>query len=754
MMNALTDLSHMRSCSPSQEAPLYRFDAFISYAGSDHTDVAKLVKRLEEDGFTVWFDVDRMEGGPPVLGQIADAIAASAHTVVCLSDAYLERKWTAFELQSSMHRDPSSSSARTILVRLRPLTRNLPNYVQHLLVCDLTDERNYDREYRRIKATIERPIEEAADPVDVDSILQVCEAPFRHLGEPPVALFLMRRATECLSKFLYRQKIGEIPHGATFDRIIGDLVADRRIPIHLNASLVTMQMYSDFAVRDQLDDFLISNESIEPALSALRNLVEWTFPGRSQSHDPLAAVLQSLPRAGPGDLLLPGTRYSIHAEQMGRNGLGPLFAGRDCDRDVSVSVNLVNLSEDREAAFFEEVSRFIRLRNANIVSPSETGRVVVDGRRRCLYLVTPRLDGISAQDLVEHTGPLPPRAAYEVGIGIGQALAAFHASDPPIVHGDIKPANVLVSGIGAVRVLCIGREPVTMPGTSSDKIDSFLFSSAEQRTGASLTLSTDLSALHSVLSFLLSGEYRQQNAPEHAPVLRRIADCDSAAAAVLVLEQAVAGLPSTPSLGTVNRQLRRDLGLDPVVEAPSRSLANQDLALVGVGQDREPRGVARRRRADAVVGARDRHAGRHRRFGRGVARQPSGDRAEGGLRRGRSARRRWLGRRGAATSSMARSSRRPISTARWGTSRSCPRGWLPVPGRTSFGSFRRRASRSSSSVCRRACTGSRQPEVPTGSRWRASQAGWRRTSVAPGTTTCLTSARLPTWPTRAPCWLR
>ena len=163
--------------STDQEAPLHRFDVFISYAGSDRTDVAKLVKRLEEDGFAVWFDVDRMEGGPPVLGQIADAIAASAHTVVCLSDAYLEREWTTFELQSSMHRDPSSRSARTVLVRLRPFTRNLPNYVQHLLVCDLTDASSYEREYRRVKAAIERPFEEAADPVDIDSVLQVCEAP-------------------------------------------------------------------------------------------------------------------------------------------------------------------------------------------------------------------------------------------------------------------------------------------------------------------------------------------------------------------------------------------------------------------------------------------------------------------------------------------------------------------------------------------------------------------------------------------------
>ena len=580
----------MLARSTDQEAPLHRFDVFVSYAGSDHADVAKLVKRLEEDGFGVWFDVERMEGGPPVLGQIADAIAESAHTVVCLSDAYLEREWTAFELQSSMHRDPSSSSARTILVRIRPYVRNLPNYVEHLPVCDLTDESKYDREYWRITTTIERTFEETAESGDVDSILRACEEPFRHPGEPHVALFLLRRATESLSKFLYRRDIGEIPRGATFDRIIGDLVADGQLPTHLNASLVTMQVYGNFVVRDQADDFLVSNESIEPALSALRILVDWTFPGRSQPNDPLALVPQSLPRAASGDRLLPGTPYSIHAEQIGRNGLGPLFAGRDCDRDVSVSVNLVNLSEDREAAFFEEVSRFIRMRNGNIVSPSETGRVVVDGRRRCLYLVTPRLDGISAQDLIEHTGPLPARAAYEVGIGIGQALAVFHASDPPIVHGDIKPVNVLVSSIGAVRVLCIGREPATMPGTSSDKIDSFLFSSAEQRTGASLTPSTDLSALHSVLSFLLSGEYRQQNAPEHAPVLRRIADCDSAAAAVLVLEQAVAGLPSTPSLGTVNRQLRRKLGLDPVVEGPARSLANQDLALAGVGRI-ESRGV-------------------------------------------------------------------------------------------------------------------------------------------------------------------
>jgi len=567
----------MDELATNQDTQSRGFDVFVSYASANRDVVAPFVELLKRDGFAVWFDIEQMAGGPPVLGQLADAIASSAHTIVCLSDAYIEREWTAVELEWSMHRDPSGKSARTIPVQFRPLTLEPPKIISHLTMCDLTDQKNYYRVYGQIIRKIQRPVPPLRPMLGREDLKQACDAPFQHLDEPNVALFQVRRANEALSKFLYRREIGELPANATLDLIIEQLIVSGKLPAHINAPLSIVQTYGNFVVRDQMDEFVITRESIAPALTALKVLTEWTFPER-RSRDPWAEIWDSLPVGYGEERQIPDTSYSLSGPQLSRNSLGPLYAGRNASRNEPVSVNLVGIPEDSDEAFFEEVARFTRLSDASIVSPLDAGRVVVDGERRCLYLIMPWIDGGSAQDLTEHFGRFPARAAYELCLGIARALKGFHGANPPTVHGDIKPANVLIGSFGTVRVLCIGRELATAPadtqgGTSDGRIDSFLFSSPEQLSGAPLTPKTDLFALHSVLYYLLSGDYQPRGATDSAVthadfadpggVLERLRNCQTAARACIVLERACKSLPETPNLSTVNRLYRKEKGIVP-----------------------------------------------------------------------------------------------------------------------------------------------------------------------------------------------
>jgi len=586
-----------------------KFDIFISYATVDLDIVAPFVKLLKRDGFKVWFDIEQMRGGLPALGQLADGIANSAHTIACLSDAYLDRPFTLFELQNSMYRDPSGKGAGTIPVKFRPLTVEIPNYLSFLAVCDLTDQKNYDRTYRLITELIPRstsdarpvrepPASEAAGP-DADAVERACDIPFQHLDDPNIALFQVRRAVEVLAKFLYRRELGEIPANATLDSLIDQLVVSGKLPQEINAPLAVVQTYGRYVVRDQMDAFLITTESIAPALAALRVLTAWVLPDRKPA-DPWAEIWESLPIGDhQGERRIPDTSYHLRAPRLSRNSLGPLFTGRNAARNEPVSVNLVTLPPQSDDAFFEEVARFMRLSDANIVSPLDAGRVVVDGRRRCLYLIMPSIDGVSAQDLTEHLGALPARAAYELCAGIASALVGFHEAYPPIVHGDIKPANVLVGAFGTVRVLCIGREVATTLADAravdaNGRIDSFFFSSPEQRSGAPLTPRTDLFALHSVLYYLLSGAYPTHSgagsavlpveSPGPAETLDRLARCRSAAEASRILEEAYRSLPDSDSLRSVNQCYREDRGLTGPGSADFGPVMARHLRPVGICQ--------------------------------------------------------------------------------------------------------------------------------------------------------------------------
>jgi len=554
----------------------HEFDVFISYASTDRDLVAPFVRRLRQDGFTVWFDVEQMAGGVPVLGQLSDAIAHSAHTVACLTDAYFDREFASYELKSSMHRDPSGESARTIPVLFRALHRELPTYIQHLMICDLTEPANYDQVYEQVIRVIRGTVPGEGTTLDREDVERICDAPFEALDDPYVALFQVRRANEALSKYLYKRELGDLPTNATLDLLIQQLIVSQKLPSHINASLATVQTYGNYAVRDdQMGEFTITHESTKPALTALRTLTDWTFERKPA--DPWPRIWDSLPPGNDdAERQIPNTGYYLRGPRLSQNSLGPLYAGRDAGRQEPVSVNLVALPEQSEDEFFEEATRFMRLRHANIVSPLDAGRVAVDGRRRCLFLVLPSIDAVSTQDLTEQVGTLPRRAAYELCLGIALALKEFHGETPPIVHGDIKPANVLVDSFGTVRVLCIGRVIAAAPTDPSVGAgDEFLFSSPEQISGARLTPSTDLFALHSVLFYLLTGGYPAGGAAEaaHQSVagpLEQLARCRTATQACQVLEDAARHLPDSESLKAVNRRYRQERGLDrrPVVPFP------------------------------------------------------------------------------------------------------------------------------------------------------------------------------------------
>ncbi|MBM4033030.1 MAG: serine/threonine protein kinase [Planctomycetes bacterium] len=70
------------------------------------------------------------------------------------------------------------------------------------------------------------------------------------------------------------------------------------------------------------------------------------------------------------------------------------------------------------------------------------------------FIVMEHVDGESLGDRLKRTGPLPPDAALDLLKQTASALAAAHALG--IVHRNIKPANLMVTPSGAVKVMDFG----------------------------------------------------------------------------------------------------------------------------------------------------------------------------------------------------------------------------------------------------------------------------------------------------------
>jgi serine/threonine-protein kinase len=131
-------------------------------------------------------------------------------------------------------------------------------------------------------------------------------------------------------------------------------------------------------------------------------------------------------------------------EQIGRGAMGRVFKARHRAMNRPVAIKVLNPELTRTAAarqaFGREVKAAAKLNHPNIVTAYDANEV---GDRS--YLVLEFVDGPTLEALVRENGPLPVGHACEF---VRQAAWGLqHAHELGMVHRDVKPANLLVSGI-------------------------------------------------------------------------------------------------------------------------------------------------------------------------------------------------------------------------------------------------------------------------------------------------------------------
>lgn len=205
--------------------------------------------------------------------------------------------------------------------------------------------------------------------------------------------------------------------------------------------------------------------------------------------------------------------------QIGAGGMATVYLARDLkhDRDVAIKV----LKPDLAAAvgtdrFIKEIRTIAHLKHPHILPLFDSGSV-----GGFLFYVMPFIEGESLRDRIKREGRLPVADVVKIVRELADALAYAHADG--VVHRDVKPDNVLISGrhvfladFGVAYALTPA-DGATVTGTGV-MVGTPAYMAPEQIAGGSAESRSDIYGLGVLAYELLTGTVPFRGSPQDVVV--------------------------------------------------------------------------------------------------------------------------------------------------------------------------------------------------------------------------------------------
>lgn len=192
--------------------------------------------------------------------------------------------------------------------------------------------------------------------------------------------------------------------------------------------------------------------------------------------------------------------------QLSFGGLTAVYLCQKNDRELVVLKEAVIPQETEEETERKALELFER--EAQILMALEHRAItrvldyfVESGRH---YLLIQYHNGQDLHQYVKQNGPQPPETVFRWALEILDILNFLHGQDPPIIHRDVTPDNIVLNDQGSLVMIDFGAANEFLGNATGTLVGKQSFIAPEQFRGKATTQS-DLYSLGSTLHFLLTG---------------------------------------------------------------------------------------------------------------------------------------------------------------------------------------------------------------------------------------------------------
>jgi eukaryotic-like serine/threonine-protein kinase len=208
-----------------------------------------------------------------------------------------------------------------------------------------------------------------------------------------------------------------------------------------------------------------------------------------------------------GDDFVPGQRIGDYEVLgvLGAGGMGKVYKVRNVisDRVEAMKVLLANLTSQKELAdrFLREIKLLASLNHPNIAALNTA--MTLDNQ---LIMMMEYVDGTTLATRLQQ-GPIPPGEAVNYSTQLLSALSYAHKLN--VIHRDVKPANMMLTREGVVKLMDFGiarpnnEQGMTVTGTT---LGSLNYMSPEQVRGEAVDQRSDLYSMGVSIYEMVTGQ--------------------------------------------------------------------------------------------------------------------------------------------------------------------------------------------------------------------------------------------------------